>query len=178
MTTVASQVQVAVTGGISTAAVGTALPTSPTATPDVLFKDVGYISEDGVTQATGDSTTEIKAWQNGDVVRRIQTDHSVTFSFMMIETNAVSLDAYYGGNYSAGVVQMKAGVMPRRSWILDMLDGTSKIRNVIPDGQITDRGDVVWKNGDKVGYQVTIECYPDASGVKAYQYLATGAVSA
>lgn len=181
MTSVASNVLVAVTGGSGGGAryapTGTALPTTPSATPNVAFVDVGYISEDGISEAIDDSTTEIKAWQNADVVRRIQTDHSVQYKFAMIETNANVLSAYYGGNYTAGVVQIKSGVLPHKAWVLDFADGTNLIRIVIPDGQIVERGETKYANGEVIMYPVTIECYPDASGVKAYKYLSTSAVS-
>jgi hypothetical protein len=111
------------------------------------------------------------------VVRRVQTDHSASFAFTMRETNATVLEAYYG-NYAAGVSKIQSGVLPHKSWIIDVLDGDSKIRIVIPDGQITERGDVVYKNGDPIGYPITIECYPDSTGVKAYVYIANAAVSA
>lgn len=177
MTTVASNVLVAVTGTVRFAPLATALPTTPVATPNVAFLDVGYISDDGVSEKIDDSTTEIKAWQNADVVRRIQTDHSLQYSFTMIETNANSLNAYYGGNYTAGVVQIKSGVLPHKEWIIDVVDGTNLVRIVVPDGQIVARGETKYANGGAVMYPVTIECYPDASNVKAYKYLATSSVS-
>lgn len=177
MTTVASNVLVGVTGGVYVAPLATALPVTPSVALNVAFKEVGYISEDGVTQSIGDSTVEIKAWQNADVVRRIQTDHSLNIKFMMIETNAVSLAAYYG-NYSGGIVQIKAGVMPQQSWVLNVVDGTNLVRLVLPSAQVTDRSDIVYKNGDKIGYEITLECYPDSSSVKGYLYLATSSVSA
>ena len=38
---------------------------------------------------------------------------------------------------------------------------------------MTERGDVVYKNDEAIGYEVTITCYPDQNGVKAYKYLGT-----
>lgn len=175
--TAAVNVTVAVTGDAYMAPTGTALPTTTIAALNVAFQAVGYLTEDGITESQGDSTNEIKAWQNADIVRRIQTDHSAQFKLAFLETNWVSLNAYYGGNYANGVVQVKGGVMPRKSWVIDMFDGTYKIRVVIPDGQIVDRGDIVYKNGDAISFPITIECYPDSTGVKAYIYHATASVS-
>ena len=178
MALTASNVLVGVTGGVFFAPTGTALPTSPSASKNAAFLEVGYLTEDGITQSIGDTTTEIKAWQNADVVRRIQTDHSAQFKLVLMETNANTLAAYSGDNYSAGVEQVKGGVMPRKAWILDVVDGSNLIRIVIPDGQITERGDIQYVNGDAITRPITIECYPDASGVKAYIYYTTSAVSA
>ena len=177
MALTASNTLVAVTGGIFFAPTGTALPTSPSASKNAAFLEVGYVTDAGIVQSIGNTTKEIKAWQNADVVRRIQTDHSATFKFAMLETNANSLAAYYL-SYAAGVTQIKSGVMPRKSWILDVVDGTNLIRIVLPDAQITERGDVSYVNGDAISYPVTIECYPDASSVKAYIYYSTSSVSA
>lgn len=175
--TAAVNVTVAVTGDVYVAPTGTALPVTTAAVPNVAFQAVGYLTEDGITESQGDTTTEIKAWQNADVVRRIQTDHSAQFKMTFLEVNSVSLREYYGGNYAAGIVQIKAGVTPRKSWIIDTFDGSYKIRIVIPDGQIVERGDVTYKNGDAISFPITIECYPDSTGVKAYVYHATASVS-
>lgn len=175
--TAAVNVTVAVTGDAYMAPTGTALPTTTVAALNIAFQAVGYLTEDGIIESQGDATTEIKAWQNADIVRRIQTDHSAQFKISMLEVNSVSLNAYYGGNYAAGIVQIKSGVMPRKSWVIDMFDGTYKMRAVIPDGQIVDRGDITYKNGDAIKFPITIECYPDSTGVKAYIYHATASVS-
>jgi hypothetical protein len=173
MATDASNVNVAVTGGVYFAPLATALPVDTTTALAVAFLEVGFLGEDGVTQSIGDSNTAIKAWQNASVVRRIQTEHTLTFKFTMIETNANSLAAYYG-TYAAGVAQIKAGVLAHRVWVLHVIDGTDLIRIVVPDGQITERGDVSYVNGAEIGYPVTLECFPeDTTEVKAYVYLAT-----
>ncbi len=166
----ATNVLVGVTGKVLFAPTGTALPVTSVATPHASFADVGYISDDGVAQAINDETTEIKAWQNSDVVRKVQTGHDVTYSFTMIESNAVSLEAYYG-NYTAGVIEITGEQLPHQSMILDVIDGDDEIRVVIPDGQITERGDVVYANGDPIGYEVTVTAFPDEDGVKAYLYV-------
>jgi hypothetical protein len=170
MTTTAANVRVGVTGGVYTAPEGTAIPTTIEAALNGAFEDVGYISEDGVTQSIGEDITDLKAWQNGDVVRKIQTSHDLTYTFTMIETSDVTLATYYG-NYAAGVVQIDGEQLPHKSWVLEVQDGDDDVRIVIPDGQITERGDLVYQNGDAVGYPVTITCFPDDSGNKAYLYV-------
>lgn len=173
--TTAANVRVGVTGGVAYAPEGTTLPTTATAALDGAFDDVGYISEDGVAQSIGEDITDLKAWQNGDVVRKIQTSHDYTLSFTMIETSEVTLKAYYG-NYAAGVVEINGSQLPRNPWVLTVVDGDAEIRVVVPDGQITERGDIVYQNSDAIGYQVTITCFPDDEGNKAYLYLDADAV--
>lgn len=169
MATNADNVQVAVTGQVLLAPVGTTLPTNTTTEPHASFDDVGYIHEDGVTESQPESTQKVKAWQNGDVVRIVRTEHDCTYQFTMIETTDVTLEAYYG-NYAAGTVEINGDQLPHKSWILEVEDGEDNVRVVVPNGQITERGDVVYVNADAVGYPVTITCFPDDAGNKAYKY--------
>lgn len=169
----AADVRVGVTGVVYSVPVGTTLVTDVTTdlTIDVDYTDVGYISDEGVTQAIGEDSTPIRAW-GGDEVRTINSTHTVTYQFTMIETSETTLAEYYG-NYAAGVVQVKAQQIVRHPWVVDVVDGTENIRIVIPDGQVTERGDIVFQTEEAIGYQVTITAYPDDTDVKAYQYNTT-----
>lgn len=168
--TTAANVLVGVTGGAYVAPEGTTVPTDASTALSGTFVEVGYISEAGVSQSIAEDITDLKAWQNGDVVRKIQTSHDLTYSFTMIETSDVTLEAYYG-NYAAGAVEINGDQLPHKAWVLSVIDGSDLLRVTIPDGQITERGDIVYQNGDAVGYQVTITCFPDDAGNKAYLYV-------
>jgi hypothetical protein len=170
MTLTADNVEVGVTGGVYVADVGTSLPNDTTDVLNAAFDDVGYISDDGVVESQGSDTTDIKAWQNGDIVRKVQTKHELTYKFTMIETSETTQGVFYG-NYSAGAVEITGEQLDHKSWIIHVIDGDDKIRIVIPDGQITERGDVSYKNDDAISYPVTITCFPDGDGVKATKYL-------
>jgi hypothetical protein len=166
----ATQVRVGVTGAVYVAPFGTALPEDATTAVGVAFEDVGYISEDGVTETQDTDSNDITAWQNGAVVRKIQTSHDLTYSFTMLETSGVTLEVFYG-NYEVGEVQIRGEELPHNAWVLSVEDGDHIMRVVIPDGQVTERGDITYANEDAVGREVTITAFPDTSGVKAYVYL-------
>lgn len=174
MALTAANVRAGTTGALYVADTGATLPTGATGAPGAGFGEVGYLSDDGVTQAIATDQTEIKAWQNADTVRTVQTSHSVTYAFTMIETNNEVLEAYYG-NAVAGDAVINGDVMPHRSWVIDVIDDTTTTRVVIPDAQVTSRDDVQYQNGEVVGYGVTLTCYPDTSGNKAYIYNSDGA---
>ena len=66
----ASNVEVAVTGALYLAPLDTPLPTDSETPLNDAFRNVGYLSEDGITETPEEDTQEIRAWQNGDIVRR------------------------------------------------------------------------------------------------------------
>lgn len=182
MANLASNVRVGVTGAVWKAIAGTPIPTDIATALNAAFRDVGYITEDGVTTSTATDTTDIRAWQNGDTVRKVQTSHDFTISFTMLETNKESLELYYG-NFTAGPggtpgsVQVKGDQGWRGRLVLNVVDGDDLIRIVMPDAQVTEREDVPYVNGDAVTYGVTMTCYPDGTGVKAYIYFDTDGAS-
>lgn len=176
MSTNASNALVGVTGAAYSAPVGTALPTDNTTALNVAFVDLGYISDAGVIEKQATTTAQIKAWQNGDTVREVQTDHTLTYQFAMIETKSDALKAFYGddkvtpGVGSAYTAEISGEQGNRGPWVFSVVDGAHTIRIVVPDGQVTAKGDVVYKSDTVLTYDVTVTCYPDASGNKAYIY--------
>lgn len=169
----ATKVRVGVTGAVYLADTDDTLPTDATTALDAAFADVGFIHEDGVTETQDTDTNDIVAWQNGAKVRKVQTSHDLMYAFTMLETSPVTLEAYYG-NHLDGVVEIDGKELPHKAWVLSVLDGDHVLRAVIPDGQITERGEITYANGEAVGREVTITCYPDSEGVKAYLYFDDG----
>lgn len=172
MAGVSGNVRVGTTGQVFAAPTGTTLPTNATTAPHATFLagEIGYVSDAGITQTIGAESTSIVAWQNADVVREIQTSHTVTFQFEMLETNSKTLAAFFG-NYSASTVEVTGEQLGRQAWVIHVEDAGNDIRIVIPDGQITERGDIVYANAEAVRYPITITAYP-VSDVKATIYYA------
>lgn len=161
----ASLVKVAVTGRIS---VGTATAAAPTDAKTALgtgWTDLGYASDDGVTQTIDRSTEKIKAWQNADTVREVVTDASASFKFTLLETSKAAVSLYYGTavatDGSLVVIPSQAG--PAAPFILDIIDGADLIRVYAPSAQVSEVGDIVYKNGEAIGYEITITVYPSTT---------------
>ena len=169
------------TGGVLSGPVGSPLPTGVTATVDAAITGVGYISEDGVSMSVGRDTDKIKAW-GGDVVKIVQSEHSVTLEYSMIESarEEVNREVYGEPNVvataasaSAGkqlTVRLTADQLPHRVRVFEIKDGDARIRLVAPRCQITELGDVAFQDAEVIAYQVTVECFPDESGAKLYIY--------
>lgn len=153
-------VRVAVTGAVYVAATGTAAPTTEDSTLDAAFGDLGYVSEDGITESRDRTSTNIKAWQNGDTVRTVVTEATYTLAFTMIETKAGTVELFYGNAPVAGkvvVVPTKTG--GRKAFVVDVIDGDEALRIYIAEGEVTETGDLVYANGEAIGYPVTITGY-------------------
>lgn len=176
------------TGGVLIAPLTTALPTTVAASPDAAFVAAGYIGEDGVTEGTGRTTDKIKAW-GGDVVKVVQSEFSVTYQFTFLESlNANVLKAVYGDDNvettaatpTVGTLQdvaINSAILPHKSYLFEVRDGDAKVRIVVPDGQITEVGEITYSDGQVVGYPVTLEAFQDASGNNAYKYTDNGVVA-
>jgi hypothetical protein len=157
-------VRVGVTGVIATAALATTAPTSAASSISA-FTDLGYAGEDGVTESNSQTIEKIKAWQNAATVRSTVTEGEVTFKTKLIQTDAATIAAVYGATVGVdgSIVVVPGAERPHKAFVIDIVDGDEKIRNWIPDGQITEVGDIVYQNGEPIGYDITITAYPHTS---------------
>lgn len=135
---------------------------------------VGFISEDGVTEANERDTEKVKAW-GGDTVRVLQNDHTQTFAFSFFELgNPEVLKLIYGDENvtvgSDGKVEVKQNskVLPHKSFMIQVLDGNTKIDKFIPDGQITETGELQMTHSAVMSVEVTMEAFVDKQGNKVY----------
>lgn len=149
-------------------------PTDLSTLPETLVPS-GFLSEDGVTETNENDTERIKAW-GGDTVRIVNTDHTVTYSMTFLESSPRILSAVYGAENvteADGVVTVLVNSLPleHRSWALEMKDGDRRIRVLIPNGQITARGDITYTHTGAIQYEVTIEAFADDDGNKAIKTL-------
>lgn len=162
MALTSSNVRVAVAGTLS---VGTATSPAPDDGNTPLaegWADLGYVSEDGVTETRDRSSETIKGWQNGDILREVVTEASVTYQCVLVETKKETVELYYGTTVGddGGLVIIPSKTGGRKPFILDVIDGEEFIRAYIPSGEVTEVGDQVYSNGEAIGYEITIRAYP------------------
>lgn len=171
-----------VAGAVFRAPTGTTLPTDASTALNSAFVDLGYVSEDGVTNNNSAESDNVKAW-GGDTVLVLQTEKPDEWTLTLIEAmNQNVLKTVYGdANVTVGTgglitVQAKADQLADNSYVIDMkLKGGAMKRVVIPNGSLSALGEVVYKDDEPIGYEITLQALPDANGVTHYEYILPGA---
>lgn len=165
-----------VAGAVYRAPKGTTLPTDASTALANTFVDMGYISEDGVSNSNSPDSEKIKAW-GGQTVLVVVNEKSDSFKLTFLESlNTNVLETVYGtANVTTGTgtisVVANAATLGEFVYVIDMVMGTAMKRIVIPAGSLSEVGDIVYKDNEPVGYEVTLECLPDSSGNNHYEYI-------
>lgn len=165
-------------GSIFRAPVGTKLPTTYSETLAANFKNLGHVSEDGVTNGNSPSGDKVRAW-GGATVLNYMEDKPDTFKTKLIEAfNAEVLKTIYGEkNVSVaenGDISLAATAEDpvQYSWVVDMLlKGGRAKRIVIPCASITEMEEITYKDNEPVGYGITLSAEPAADGAYHHEYI-------
>ena len=168
-------------GAVHWAPLGTSLPASATASLGGDFVDLGYVSEDGVTNNNTPDSDTIKAW-GGATVLVVQNEMTDEWTLTLIESlNSNVLKAIYGDSKvtvdsQAGTITVQATAEQRvdACYVIDMvLKGGAMKRVVIPNGSMSELGEIVYKDDEPIGYELTLNALPDTNGVQHYEYIKT-----
>ena len=173
-----------ISGSIYYAPSGTVLPSDSTTALAAEYLQLGYVSEDGVTNSNSADGAPVNAW-GGDPVLYKQGSKTDTFQFNLLEAmNPEVLKVVYNeenvtGDLTAGItVKANNKTAEEHVWIIDMiLKNDALKRIVIPAGKITEMDDIVYNDSDPVGYNVTISALPDSDGNTHYEYIKSAAVA-
>lgn len=165
-------------GAIYSAPTGTALPTDATSALNAAFKCLGYVSDDGIQNSDERKTDDIKAW-GGDIINSVQKEKTDTFKYTLAEVLNVDVlkevygDANVTGTLDTGVVVKSNSTELKEHVIvieLVLRDNVLK-RVVIPQGKVTEIGEIKYVDGDDVGYETTVTCFPDDNSNTHYEYI-------
>jgi len=169
------------TGGVLSGPEGTALPTDATTALNAGFKALGYASEDGLTRSTERSTEKVRAW-GGDIVKVVQSEFSVTYSVTLLgATDADVLKVVYGDDNvtttaadathgTRQAVAVNGDELPYRPFVFEMKDGKTRLRIVVPNGRVTEVGEISYTDSGVVAFPLTIEAFEDEDGNNSYEY--------
>lgn len=167
-----------IAGAIYRAPKGTAIPVDASTSLASDFINLGYIGEDGVVNSNTRTSDDFKAW-GGDTVLTNQTEYKDTFKFKFLETmNKDVLETVYkstnvtGTDLATGLtVKANAQELDEYVWVIDMILRDNVLnRIVIPDGKISEVGDITYSDSDVVAFDVTVTAFPDSDGNTHYEY--------
>lgn len=168
-----------VSGAVFRAPLGTSLPTDASTALSSSWIELGYISEDGITNNNTPDTDTIKAW-GGQTVLVLTNEKTDEWSLTLIESmNTEVLKTVYGDDNVttdpiSGMITVKATAtqLEDASYVIDMvLKGGALKRVVIPTGSLSELGEIVYRDDEAVGYEITINALPDSTGVNHYEYI-------
>lgn len=153
---------------------GSTAPTDTGSALNAAFKNMGGITEDGVTIKQSVSNKKIKIYGSTAIQRTIITDREYTVQVAFAETNARTQEVYFqqalnsiSPAVSTGAFSLTVGNSSRQLYaaVIDVVDGSNKLRYYMPQVEATDFGDLKVGNGEALSYQVTLTAYPNSSGV-------------
>lgn len=175
-----------VSGYAFMAPAGTALPTdAATALPDA-YVGLGYISEDGVKNASDSETTEVKE-MGGETVLSVITSYGETYQFVLIESMRKSAAQLRYGESNVtgddGALSITHAMPDATEFVLVIelaLTGGKKDRFVIPRAIRKEFGDRELSGAETIGYDVTISALPSdlIGGGTSREYIGTATAPA
>jgi hypothetical protein len=155
------------------------LPTTVSTALDASFKDLGYVTTDGATTATGLTQNDIPVFGSTSPVRTLITGETLTVNLTAMESNKVS-EALITRQTLAAITVTSAVMSTTRgpgrdalySLVLDAVDGASSsaFRRVFPKVRVTNIGDEQIGYNGILQYPFTFTAYTDSSGVSCYRY--------
>ena len=173
-------------GAIHVAPSGTTLPTDASTALDAAFVNLGYVSEEGLTNSNSAASETIHAWGK-DIIYTMDGDDE-TYSWTLLEVLDANVQKFIRGADNVTVAEGGAmSVQVRRPSertqmeehviVVEMILHRRAVRHVIPRGVITEVGEVSYTDDNTVGYQVTVTALADASGNSHYEYTAAPVAS-
>lgn len=167
-----------VSGAVFRAPLGTSLPTDASTSLASAWIELGYISEDGITNNNTPDTDTVKAW-GGQKVLVLTNEKTDEWTMTLIESmNTEVLKTVYGDDNvtvaGSGLITVKATAeeLDDASYVIDMvMKGGALKRVVIPTGSLSELGEITYKDDEAVGYEITLNALPDSNGVSHYEYI-------
>lgn len=136
-------------------------------------QNLGYVSDDGVEESRDEDKQEWTPWQEFSPIREDITASKVSFKFVLWQVNGVTVPWYYGITAAQiiknpdGSYQWDEGGKPQAApsqMYIDIIDKGRVQRMILARAQISERGSIVFKSDEMVGFEVTITATPGPEG--------------
>lgn len=167
------------TGGGWVADVGTSSPSSPLVQPLTPWEPLGCISDDGLVYGFDEDSQEFTPWGLTSPIRTTITKSIRTFKITMWETARVAVQSVMyripvgdlapdSGSGLTSFAETASPTPDRRAWWFIVVDGDTSRGFYVPQGEVSDRSDVTFKQDEMSGYEITVTAYPDDAGNTVY----------
>lgn len=153
---------------------GTVLPDDAVAVIDPDLEPHGWMGDDGFTNNIQREVTKHYDF-GGDPIKTTQDRYEETIAVTCCESNPTVLKTVFGDDnvtvdFSGGhrkiSIRHDSAPLPRKSWVVRVVDGVKTRMLVIPEGQVVEIGEIVWLSSELVQYTLTIDCFKPASGTQ------------
>lgn len=167
--------QSSITGAIAVAPIGSILPTTAREKlDDSVWESGGYVGDAGIAISTNKGTTVIKDWSQG-TVRKALSDFDGTISVPFLQVDEFAAKRVVGKNNTVfakantehgNMLSIDLGPdMPDiESWVISMKDGDSRIRVIVPRGQVTNIDAINFVPNAANSWPGTLACYAGPEG--------------
>lgn len=180
-----NELVIAGTGQVYVGAVGSTLPTTPTATPDTAFSGLGYHSEDGVSVNADPEIVEHKGWQSKFALRRVRESEQFRLSFALLQWNEISVPLAFGGgqitNPSGSIYKYQPpsanDAIYERAVICDVADGSRHIRFILPRVTVVEGVDSKFTRSAMAELPITVESLEPSDNADAWYFLTDDAAA-
>lgn len=170
----------AVAGAIYVESASTSvLPTSALTTLTG-FNEMGYVSDEGLTNANTYDSKDIKEW-GGSTVLSTEENYSDKFTFTLIEAlNVNVLKEVFGADNVTGTLSTGIHIAAKpvqhvdKKWVIDMIMRGGVLKRIcIPKASVSNVAEIQYVGNIAIGYKITLTCKPDSSGVPHHEYIQT-----
>ena len=150
-------------------------PTDASSTLGSDFTNLGYITGDGVVNATEQDSEDWDDWA-GSIVKTTKGTFSETYEVTWMQNDYDVLRVVYGDDRvskSGGTVHVEHSGLSddERIFVFEsLIDSTTILRTVIPRGVLMERGDVSQANSELHTFTAKIKALADSSGACSHEY--------
>lgn len=175
----ASETIVAGTGQVYVAAVGTALPANDSSSLNAAFHGLGYHTEDGVSINKGLEVIEFGAWQSKTAIRRERDTEDFVLTFALQQWNEDTIPFAFGGgsvtdlgsNHYKYTPPDDTSQLDEKSLIVDLDDGSRRMRIVIPRGTINEGVESQFTRNAMAALPISFKALEPSTGGDAWYIL-------
>jgi len=184
----ASPTDLTTVGGLWIAPYGTPLPSDVDEPLDDAFKNLGYVSADGVEVKVDSSTKPIEVW-GGDEIGTLRDKFSISYSMKLFQvlSPAVNAAIFGAGNVSTQAattdqgnrlrVIMNSKIPKRCSLVLDSVYEDKLVRQVAQIAQLSELGSLKFVHNEPLHFEPTWKVLKGTDGNHVVQYSDDGQFS-